>query len=158
MTRRQLASILVCAAIVYACAPRNRASANDEPARQANPASVTADTSERGLALALSETTQDGALTFALDVKNTGRRTEVRFANGRTHDFVVVDASDREVWRWSEGRLFTQALQTKQLKAGGTFRYEATWNDARPGTYRVIASLNSDTNPVRIERQFTVTN
>ena len=93
---------------------------------------------------------------FAIELKNTGKFTEVRFANGQTHEFVVLDASGREVWRWSHGRLFTQSLQTKQLRTGDVIRYAATWDTAAPGKYRVIASLNSAVHSEPIEREFVV--
>ena len=34
---------------------------------------------------------------------------ELDFPDGQTHDFVVLDAAGSEVWRWSDGRMFTQA-------------------------------------------------
>ena len=96
-------------------------------------------------------------MAFALELKNPGDKlTEVRFSNGRTHDFVVLDEQNREVWRWSKGRLFTQALQTKQLQKGEAIRYTARWDDAAPGRYRVIASLNSEQYNLPIEKEFVV--
>jgi hypothetical protein len=156
MNRRLVMSTLVCAAIVFACAPRNRVTANEDTTTRKLAAPAAISETSHGLAFTLTEAFGESATTFALEVKNTGKRTEVRFPNGMTHDFVVLDEKDREVWRWSAGRLFTQALQTKQLKPGDALRYEARWPDARPGTYRVIASLNSATHPQRIEREFDV--
>jgi hypothetical protein len=155
MSRRSVGILLVCAAVVYACTPRNRVSADDTARPAANHAQGTTDTSG-ALALTLTEASDEDAMSFALEVKNTGKRSEVRFNSGKTHDFVVLDELNREVWRWSEGRLFTQSLQTKQLKTGDAVRYTATWDDAVPGNYRVVAELNSDTNPVSIERAFIV--
>lgn len=80
----------------------------------------------------------------------------MRFANGQTHDFVVVDEQNREVWRWSNGRLFTQSMQTKQLKTGDALRFEAKWDTAAPGKYRVIASLNSKAHSEPVEQEFIV--
>lgn len=89
-------------------------------------------------------------------MRNAGALTEVRFPSGQTHEFIVLDERDREVWRWSEGRLFTQALRTRQLKRGDALRYSATWDTAAPGRYRVVASLNAPEYPTAIEREFVV--
>lgn len=151
MNRRLVISILTCAAIVFACAPRNRVTATEQSSPQQQSVSVV-----QGIAYSLVESSDAQSMSFALEVTNNGKRTEVRFPSGHTHDFIVVDGRDREVWRWSSGRLFTQALQTKQLKTGDGIRYEATWEEPAPGTYRVIASLNSATHPQKLEREFTV--
>ena len=108
------------------------------------------------LALSVSESSGRRAMEFAIELKNTGKSAEVRFANGRTHEFVVVDERGREVWRWSKGRLFTQSLQTKQLRTGDVIRYAAKWDTAAPGKYRVIASLNTALHAQPVEREFVV--
>jgi len=110
-----------------------------------------------GLTLSIAGTRAGDAVRFELEVANREPGlAEVRFRSGNTHDFVVFDDAGLEVWRWSEGRLFTQALQTRQLKSGDALRYEASWNRPTPGTYRVIAKLNSDTHPHEVSRDFTV--
>lgn len=157
MSRRGIVFSLTCAAIVYACAPRNRVSATEEATQQSGQLDAASVTDTSGaFAVTLRESTDKLATLFALEVKNTGKRDEVRFASGKTHDFVVFDANDREVWRWSTGRMFTQMLQTKHLKTGDSVRYEARWEAAEPGTYRVVAVLNRDTNPVQLQREFIV--
>jgi hypothetical protein len=162
MNRRHVVIILACAAVIFACAPRARvSSAGDtrqpqpphQPAVASQPAAhaTTAD----GLAVTLTQINAAHATSFSLRVTNPGKRTEVRFPSGKTHDFVVLDDKDREVWRWSNGRLFTQALQTRQLKTGDAMHYDATWTGATPGTYHVVAMLNSET-PEQIGQDFTV--
>ena len=156
MNRKHVAIMLCGAAVAYACAPRNRSAA--EPATQNQPVNVEHTTdSTSGLALTVSEASDAREMSFALELTNhKDKLTEVRFANGRTHEFVVLDEQNREVWRWSEGRLFTQALQTKQLQKGEAVRYTAHWDTETPGRYRVVASLNSDTYKQPIEREFVV--
>jgi hypothetical protein len=52
-------------------------------------------------------------LNFALHVtNNTTKMLELRFPDGQTHDFVVKDFAGKEVWRWSEGRMFTSAMRS----------------------------------------------
>jgi hypothetical protein len=154
MNRRHVVSILCCAALVYACAPHSRATANTVGRKEASPRPPAS--ASTALALTVAESNSARAMTFAIELKNTGKLTEVRFVNGRTHEFVVVDRWGREVWRWSTGRLFTQSLQTKQLRTGDVIRYEAKWDTGAPGTYRVIASLNSAMHADPIEQEFVV--
>jgi hypothetical protein len=155
MNRKHIAIMLCCAAVVYACAPRNRSATDSETPSQPVSVERTAD-SARGLALTISENDEHG-MSFALELKNPGDKlTEVRFANGKTHDFVVLNDRDQEVWRWSDGRLFTQTLQTKQLQRDEAVRFTATWDTAAPGRYRLVASLNSDSYDTPIEQEFVV--
>ena len=165
MSRRLVVTALACAAIVFACAPRTqRAPKNDSSADDSTQRANTRYTARKpieaikgaGLGAALTHSGDTSAPSFVLEVTNYGEGTEVRFPNGKTHEFVVLDDKDREVWRSSAGRLFTQSLQTKQLRTGNALRYVATWNDARPGTYRVVAVLNSSTHPQRVESDLIV--
>ena len=67
-------------------------------------------------------------VTFVLEIENTGATPlALEFATARTHDFSVLDPEGREVWRWSRGRLFAQALATIELAAGETRRFAAAW-------------------------------
>lgn len=146
--------MLCAAAVAYACAPRNRSAGESKSKHEPVNVQQSPDSASQ-LALMVSE--DDDAMSFAIEIRNNeDKLTEVRFANGRTHDFVVLDEQNREVWRWSEGRLFTQALQTKQLQKGEAARFTAHWDGATPGRYRVVASLNSDKFNQTIEKDFTV--
>lgn len=46
------------------------------------------------------------------------------FPTSQTYDFTLVDTSGREVWRWSDGRMFTQALVQRTLEAGQGYTVE----------------------------------
>ena len=155
MTRKHVAIMLCGAAVAYACAPRNRLAA--ETHSQSQPVNVEHATDSSGLALTVSEADDERKMSFALELTNSeDKLAEVRFASGRTHEFIVLDEQNREVWRWSAGRLFTQALQTKQLQRGEAVRYTAHWDTAAPGRYRVVASLNSDSYKLPVEKEFVV--
>ena len=90
-------------------------------------------------------------------VVNAGtRRLEVNFPSGQTHDVVVLDSLGREVWRWSTGRMFTQSLQNKVLRASDTLDYDALWENAPAGKYIAIATLASENFPVEQRMEFVV--
>ena len=94
---------------------------------------------------------------FALAIANGSKhRLEVSFPDGQTREFLVLDAAGREVWRWSAGRLFTQAMQSKLLTVGDTVTFAERWRDAAPGTYTVVATLRSDNFPVTRRAAFVV--
>lgn len=95
---------------------------------------------------------------LAFQLTNGGSRTvEISFPSGLTHDFVVLDTLDREVWRWSQGRLFTQSMQNHILDANEALRYQASWNPGdRHGTYVAVVSLNSLNHPVEQRTRFVV--
>lgn len=91
-----------------------------------------------------------------LDVRNnTKKMVELRFNSGQTHDFVVQDASGKEVWRWSAGRMFTQAMQNKLVKSRDVTTFSETW-DAKDmhGKFTATATLLSENHPVQESVEF----
>lgn len=80
---------------------------------------------------------------FTLTVQNAGTEfVELEFRSGLIADFVVREDGE-EVWRWSDGRMITQAIETEALAPGESFSYSATWEDAGPGEYDVEALLQT---------------
>ena len=101
--------------------------------------------------------TARGNVRFAIEVANDSpKRVELNFPTGRTHDFVVLDASGHEVWRWSNGRLFTQVMQNKLLEVDDTVVFAERWSKPPSGDYTLVAQLNSENYPVRQLVRFTL--
>ncbi len=148
-------TLLCSAALAFACGPRAHnesasASARSEPTR-----TVGADPSSP-LAPSL-DVTVDDDVHFAFAVMNAGKKKlELTFADGRTHEFVVLDSLGREVWRWSEGRIFTQSMQNRVLRTSDLLRYEDAWDAPAPGRYVAVATLESANFPVTQRVEFTV--
>ncbi len=149
MLARITVSLLALAVFVFACGPRSHTSAV-----AARP-SISADS---GVTFALTAEAGARDVRFVLAVANeTPKRVELSFPNGRTHDFVVLDATGREVWRWSDGRLFTQAMQNRLLESRDVVRYNERWKaPPAPGRYTLVGVLHSDTHPVERRIDFTV--
>ncbi|MBW3624312.1 MAG: hypothetical protein KY468_12970, partial [Armatimonadetes bacterium] len=64
---------------------------------------------------------------MTLTVTNTGTApAQFRFPSGQRSEFVVREGG-REVWRWSRGRAFTQALSTLTLVPEEELRVQETW-------------------------------
>lgn len=109
------------------------------------------------IAAALDVKIRDGIELAFRVTNNEARRLELRFPSGQTHEFVVADSTGREVWRWSEGRMFTQALQNRILESSGSLSWEARWKaPLAPGRYVAIASLLSENRPLEERVEFSV--
>jgi hypothetical protein len=95
-------------------------------------------------------------LKFTLSVKNnTTKMLELRFPDGQTHDFVVKDFAGKEVWRWSQGRMFTSAMRSETLKGKGETAFEESWDtNGQHGSFTAVAILRSNNYPVETSVQF----
>jgi len=76
--------------------------------------------------------------------KNVTRRNiTLTYRSGQRYDFVVRRGRE-EVWRWSRGRSFTQAISRVTLSPGESRVFRVTWNQrdnrgrqVAPGTYTI---------------------
>lgn len=95
---------------------------------------------------------------FALRVvNNTSKMVEINFPDGQTHDFVVNDSTGKEVWRWSEGRMFTSAMRSKTLKGKDETVFEESWETTgHHGSFTAIATLRSQNFPIETSVQFAL--
>jgi len=95
-------------------------------------------------------------LRFTLSVKNNTRKMlELQFPNGQTHDFVVKDFAGKEIWRWSEGRMFTSAMRSETLKGKDETSFEESWNtEGQHGSFTAVAILKSNNFPIETSVQF----
>lgn len=172
MENRVIIPLLCAAALAYACGPWTHANNAHNNTQSTDAATLVASATHttavphhkksRDVATTLAVTptnTPDGHhVGFTLAVtNNTPKTVELRFPSGQTHDFVVLDSLGRVVWRWSTGRMFTQAMQSKTVKSSDTLTIEDGW-DARNahGQYVAVAMLNTDTHPVERRVSFTL--
>lgn len=141
MLSRITVPLVVAAGLVFACSPRT-----PSPDASARPrASI-----EKGVTSHVMVDTVRGAVRFAIAVSNDSRKAvELDFPDGRTHDFIVLDASGREVWKWSNGRSFTQGMQNRLLDAHDSVVYAESWRPPNKGSYTLVAQLHSENYPVR---------
>lgn len=161
MNLRISLSVVFVGTLAYACGPRTR---SDLPVEHSS-------VKQQGFALAsmggggmtsnksAEQTLKSGSaiLTSTFDVQQKGdevaftfrvvnasaKNVEVNFSSGQSYDFVVVDSVGREVWRWADGRLFTQSMQNKLLARGKSIDVSETWSPAKPGKFTAIAILSS---------------
>ena len=152
--------LLCAAAIAFACGPRphsGEAAATATAAPAAPKSRASHDASKPSIASSLDVSVKEG-VGFAFHVtNNSSKAIELIFPSGQTHDFTVVDAAGREVWRWSGERMFTQALRNTVLEAGETQSFDGRWDAAgRRGAFTAVATLKSTNHPVETRVEFTV--
>jgi hypothetical protein len=142
------------AVLAFACGPRPRVS--DATATARTTRARAQDSSGTPLTSAL-DVRLDKGVAFAFHVTNTaGRKLQLRFPSGQTHELVVLDTIGREVWRWSTGRVFTQSLQNKVLRVSDSLSYNLRWSNAPAGHYVAVATLASGNFPVEQRVEFVV--
>jgi len=81
----------------------------------------------------------DGAVELTLRVTNTHDESlAFTLPDGQDFDFVVRKGGE-QVWRWSEGRMFTMALREITIEPGETLEFQTDWRPPGPGEYQVEA-------------------
>ncbi|WP_227354632.1 BsuPI-related putative proteinase inhibitor [Haladaptatus salinisoli] len=101
-------------------------------------------------------TTGGDIVEFELTVRNPDDDpADVTFRSGLDADFAVLD-DDAEIWRASDGRMFTQALRSVTFDPGAEKTYTAEWPDPAPGRYTVVATLELVEEDVEASTDFSV--
>ncbi|WP_436347746.1 BsuPI-related putative proteinase inhibitor [Natronorubrum sp. FCH18a] len=95
-------------------------------------------------------------VTFAFTVTNRGSEpVDLQFSDACKAEFVVTE-DGREVWRFSEGRMFAQMLSTDRLESGETATYEGEWMSPQPGGYIARAELRARERACEARTDFAV--
>lgn len=106
------------------------------------------------------EVTVDGdgqRVQFTLVVENAGHDpVSVTFRDSGDADFAVLTAAGKEVWRWSDARLFAQTLRPAEFAPGESATFEAEWPDPASGDYTAVGELRIRESEVRAETPFSV--
>lgn len=105
---------------------------------------------------------KDTTLPLVLVALNTGRTNQAfRFSTGQRADF-VVESEGKVVWKWSVGKMFTQALGELSLPPLKPVVFVVVWNltdnEGRrvlPGRYQIRGVLSArepvSSQPLNIE-------
>ncbi len=73
--------------------------------------------------------TQGEEITFTLTIRNISSEIQtLHFTSGQQYDFVVKNTEGTEIWRWSNGMAFTQALTSYRLVPGQSQIFTYTWD------------------------------
>ncbi|MCY7950626.1 intracellular proteinase inhibitor [Bacillus inaquosorum] len=76
---------------------------------------------------------------FNMSLKNQSERAvEFQFSTGQKFELVVYDSENKERYRYSKDKMFTQAFQNLTLEPGETYDFSDVWKEvSEPGTYEV---------------------
>jgi hypothetical protein len=86
---------------------------------------------------------------------STASPIDLNFPSGQRYEFEIRTPEGARVWRWSAERMFTQALGTETLAAGGTLHHSATWaHGARRGRFIAEGSVPSTNHRVSRTTEF----
>jgi hypothetical protein len=81
---------------------------------------------------------------FSLKMTNVaGRPAELTFPTSQQYDFWVMRGA-KEVWRWSDDRVFTQAIEKRSIEPQSTLALSEPWSAGSAGTYVVHGELHAD--------------
>jgi hypothetical protein len=116
---------------------------------------------------ALATAATDDGIALSLRIENAGPEpVTLDFRTGQRAEFTAYPAegegtdSDGDganhVWRYSAGRMFTQALGSETVPPGEAVSYEGTWRDPPAGTYRIVGEATATDRDVRAEAVVTV--
>lgn len=93
-----------------------------------------------------------------LRVRNGGDEpATLTFSSGKDGD-VVLRRGGEEVYRWSAGRLFTQAVRKEVIGPGEerTYRLEEAALPVEPGAYELVATLAAEPAPGPVRQRVDV--
>ena len=95
-------------------------------------------------------------VSFTFTVENAGDDPVIlSFRDACTADFAVLDG-ETERWRWSRGRMFTQALQSESLDPGESVTYEGEWQNPEAGTHTAVATLEAENHDCEVRAEVAV--
>jgi hypothetical protein len=171
MNLRLPVSVVFVGTLAYACGPSTRSDVSAERAtiapqgvalasmgggmRPTNTVEKRLKSTSETLAMRFEVVSEGADVRFQLHVVNTSpRNVEVNFPSGQAYDFIVVDSVGREVWRWAEGRAFTQSVQNKLLGKGKSIDVTERWSPAKSGRFTAIAVLNRSRDPIEQKLAF----
>ncbi len=112
------------------------------------------------LTLSADRVSPGGTLRATLQVSATGpRAATLSFSSAQRFDLWLEDSSGRELWRWSDGRMFAQVVGSETLEPGGRtllYRVDVPAPE-EAGRYRLVGELTIlGPAPPRAEATFTV--
>lgn len=61
------------------------------------------------------------------------RPIELRYSSGQKYDFILYDSSYNQLYRWSEGKFFTMALESIQINPGESITFKENIDRSKVG-------------------------
>ncbi|MBI2843753.1 MAG: hypothetical protein HYX78_10170 [Armatimonadetes bacterium] len=101
-------------------------------------------------------------LTFTIE-NRTGQKMTLRFPSGQLYD-IWIKKNGAEIWRWSYGKAFTQAITSRALDPGEKMTFTEAWRQVTntgdqvpPGAYTIFAQLTTfPPRPTLVKTEITI--
>lgn len=105
---------------------------------------VSGEVNQDGLSLSIEAVPKNGEVEFIMALKNnTDEDVEFTFNTGQRFELVVYDEKGEQKYRYSRGKMFTQAFQTFVLKTGEVYEFTDVWKteNLETGTYKATVTF-----------------
>lgn len=76
-------------------------------------------------------------------INNSSETKKLKFSSSQKYEIIVTDQNNQEVYRYSEGKMFAQALESTLIKPAESVKWEEIWEGIKPGEYEVEVSILS---------------
>lgn len=90
--------------------------------------------------------TQDAMITLKVE-NQSGKKMILEFPTSQFYEYVVKDQKGKEIYRYSNGKSFAQAIQKIGVDPGKSVQWEDRWTypvGMKPGVYTIEASLKAN--------------
>ncbi|WP_071459122.1 BsuPI-related putative proteinase inhibitor [Bacillus massilinigeriensis] len=82
-----------------------------------------------GVQFSINAVSERDRVIFYLELKNdSASEVELLFPTSQEYEIIVTDSKGQEVYRFSDGKAFAQALKKVRLKPGEKKRWSESWN------------------------------
>jgi len=123
-----LAAVTIVALALCGCS-----SGTPEPKRPSNPRMSSSVQKVNGISVTLraqpAVAKQGGTFDLTLTVRNlSGKPVTYTLPTGQTYEFIASTKGGGDVWRWSQGKFFTEAVNTIALAPGASKDFKVAWD------------------------------
>jgi hypothetical protein len=92
---------------------------------------------------------QDSQIAFYFELLNlSGVPQTLTFNTGQQFEITVTDENGKEVYRYSDGKVFTEVIWEKTINAGESLKWQDVWdmtdkegNKVQPGNYKAVIEI-----------------
>ncbi|MGG3573344.1 BsuPI-related putative proteinase inhibitor [Bacillus gobiensis] len=105
---------------------------------------VSGEVEQNDLALSIEAVPKNGEVEFIMALKNNRNEdVEFTFNTGQRFELVVYDEKGEQKYRYSKGKMFTQAFQSIVLKPSEVYEFTDVWKteNLEPGEYKATVTF-----------------
>ena len=113
------------------------------------------------LAIELNILQEQSQFIISLTNRSNNEKT-LEFSSSQKYEIIVTDENQNEIYRYSEGKMFTQAMDHVLINADKTIQWEETWDinekELKAGFYEVkVSVLSAEPNNLVSSLTFEIT-